>query len=132
MLDEDDVTTGFPPGTGGGIREIKLEGSLVIEPTFVKLEKEVDAEVVLALLFFREGSCGGGTGRVEDEEGLGEMAIAGLLGVARSEFEGIVIAEGLSFIAAFMADSIPVGEDGSLTGGQGLLCDRELGREVAV
>lgn len=126
--------TGFPPGTGGGTREVKLGGSLVTEPTFVKLEKEVDADVVLALLFFREGNCGGGTGRVEEEEGLGEMGIgAALLGMARFESEGVVMAEeGLSFIAVFMADSIPVGEDGSLTGGQGLLCDKELGRVVAV
>jgi hypothetical protein len=38
------------------MREERLEGSLDMELTFVKLEKEVEAEALLLLLFFRTGS----------------------------------------------------------------------------
>ena len=56
MLCEVVAGAGLPLGSGGGTQEVELEGSLLTDPMFVKLEKEVEAEVVLVLLFFLEGS----------------------------------------------------------------------------
>lgn len=59
------VEVGLPPGRGGGMRDDRSEGSLVSELTLVKLEKDVEADALLVLLFFLAGSCG--VAKVDEE-----------------------------------------------------------------
>lgn len=79
------VVAGLPPGSGGATRDVLLDGSLTFDPTLLKIEKEVDAETVLALLFFREGSCGGGNDAAGDAGMTGDAALGFGFGVEKSK-----------------------------------------------
>lgn len=115
------VGADLPGGRGGGTREIRSDGSPVIGLTLVKLEKGVEADVVLALLFFLTGRSGGGKPAEEGSPACEEANAADGTAFAGIVVPSVLRIDALSSIATRIAELTSDGKEGRFTGACGLL-----------